>query len=113
MFIKPPLEEVTINGRTYKNMPINIDLYLHIEKDVIEDTVGYRIVFHFINFNISWHYESEEQRNKDFDSISNNTYGYNTTELPTFGLNSNVVIKTAEELESIFDLSDNLDLKKY
>ena len=64
-------ESIRYQNTDFQNWPINLSLCMHIQKDkysIYPDNVG-RPAIKFIGCELSWIYNTEKDRDEDFDRI--------------------------------------------
>lgn len=78
MFIKPRIPIIKYRGYSLYNNPVNLSLCQSVQKGRISypDYTGVPCI-KFLGCNTEWVYTSTEERDKDFEAITNNTYGDN------------------------------------
>lgn len=79
MFIKPRTPIIKCRGYSLDNNPVNLSLCQSVQKGRISyypDNTGIPCI-KFLGCNTEWAYTSAEERDKDFEAITNNTYGEN------------------------------------
>lgn len=64
-FAKPLYDQYVQDGTTKRNYPVNVDLVTQITKTICGDLHGIR----FERCNVSWYYNDQKLRNRDFDNL--------------------------------------------